>query len=48
MAHLPKWQRDRAARRILTNVSEAYGRMMLGEGLFQADAHPGNIMVSGL
>jgi predicted unusual protein kinase regulating ubiquinone biosynthesis (AarF/ABC1/UbiB family) len=26
-------------------VSEAYGRMILGEGLFQADGHPGNILV---
>ena len=34
-----------AARRILTRVSEAYGRMVLLDGLFQADGHPGNIMV---
>ena len=26
-------------------VSEAYGRMMLLDGLFQADGHPGNILV---
>jgi predicted unusual protein kinase regulating ubiquinone biosynthesis (AarF/ABC1/UbiB family)/LysM repeat protein len=44
--HLPQWQRDRAARRVLERVSEAYGRMILGEGLFQADGHPGNIMVT--
>jgi predicted unusual protein kinase regulating ubiquinone biosynthesis (AarF/ABC1/UbiB family) len=44
--HLPKWQRERAARRVLERVSEAYGRMILGEGLFQADGHPGNIMVT--
>jgi predicted unusual protein kinase regulating ubiquinone biosynthesis (AarF/ABC1/UbiB family) len=31
--------------RILSRVSEAYGRMMLYEGLFQADGHPGNILV---
>jgi predicted unusual protein kinase regulating ubiquinone biosynthesis (AarF/ABC1/UbiB family) len=34
-----------AARRILNRVSEAYGRMMLLDGLFQADGHPGNILV---
>jgi predicted unusual protein kinase regulating ubiquinone biosynthesis (AarF/ABC1/UbiB family) len=34
-----------AARRILARVSEAYGQMILGEGLFQADGHPGNILV---
>ena len=27
------------------SVSEAYGRMILGEGLFQADGHPGNILL---
>ena len=26
-------------------ISEAYGRMILGEGLFQADGHPGNILL---
>jgi predicted unusual protein kinase regulating ubiquinone biosynthesis (AarF/ABC1/UbiB family) len=45
VAHLPQWQRERAARIILANISEAYGRMVLGEGLFQADGHPGNILV---
>ena len=30
---------------ILSNLSEAYGRMILGEGLFQADGHPGNVLV---
>lgn len=34
-----------ASRRILDRVSEAYGRMILLDGLFQADGHPGNIMV---
>jgi predicted unusual protein kinase regulating ubiquinone biosynthesis (AarF/ABC1/UbiB family) len=34
-----------AARSILKRVSEAYGQMILGEGLFQADGHPGNILV---
>jgi len=44
--HLPAWQREAAARRVLDRVSEAYGRMILGEGLFQADGHPGNILVT--
>lgn len=30
---------------VLTRSSEAYGRMILGSGLFQADGHPGNILV---
>ncbi|WIA37974.1 hypothetical protein OEZ86_001350 [Tetradesmus obliquus] len=47
VAHLPQWKRDKAARRILARVSEAYGLMILGEGLFQADGHPGNILVQG-
>jgi len=34
-----------AARKILSLVSEAYGRMVLLDGLFQADGHPGNILV---
>lgn len=34
-----------AARQILSKVSEAYGRMILLDGLFQADGHPGNILV---
>lgn len=34
-----------AAKRILSRVSEAYGRMLLLDGLFQADGHPGNILV---
>lgn len=33
------------ARRIISRVSKAYGTMMLKEGLFQADAHPGNILI---
>uniref|UniRef100_A0A383WA42 LysM domain-containing protein n=1 Tax=Tetradesmus obliquus TaxID=3088 RepID=A0A383WA42_TETOB len=47
VAHLPQWKREKAARRILARVSEAYGLMILGEGLFQADGHPGNILVQG-
>jgi predicted unusual protein kinase regulating ubiquinone biosynthesis (AarF/ABC1/UbiB family) len=34
-----------AANRILSRVSEAYGRMLLLDGLFQADGHPGNILI---
>jgi ABC1 atypical kinase-like domain len=30
---------------VLTRASEAYGRMILDKGLFQADGHPGNILV---
>lgn len=36
---------QQAARLILSQVSQAYGLMILGEGLFQADGHPGNILV---
>ncbi len=35
------------ARKLLTRVAEAYGRMLLLQGLFQADCHPGNILVKG-
>jgi predicted unusual protein kinase regulating ubiquinone biosynthesis (AarF/ABC1/UbiB family) len=38
-------QRKIAAKRVLTRLSEAYGRMMLTDGIFQADGHPGNILV---
>lgn len=34
-----------AKQRIMSRVSEAYGRMLLLNGLFQADGHPGNILV---
>lgn len=30
---------------VITRASEAYGRMLLEKGLFQADGHPGNILV---
>ena len=30
---------------IMERVAEAFGVMILGSGLFQADAHPGNILV---
>ena len=42
---LSPWQRDRAKARILSRVTAAYGHMLLVDGLFQADAHPGNILV---
>ncbi len=40
-----EFKKQAAARRILSHVSEAYGRMLLYDGLFQADGHPGNILV---
>lgn len=42
---LPAAMRAVAARRLLERVAEAYGRMLLLNGLFQADCHPGNIFV---
>jgi hypothetical protein len=42
---LPEATKRLAAKRILGRVSEAYGRMLLLDGLFQADGHPGNILV---
>ncbi|CAK0783630.1 hypothetical protein CVIRNUC_006829 [Coccomyxa viridis] len=33
------------AKRLLKKVAEAYGRMLLIKGLFQADCHPGNILI---
>lgn len=42
---LPAAVRQMAARRLLARVAEAYGRMLLLDGLFQADCHPGNILV---
>jgi predicted unusual protein kinase regulating ubiquinone biosynthesis (AarF/ABC1/UbiB family) len=37
----------KASRRVLSTLSEAYGRMILEPGLFQADAHAGNAAVAG-
>ena len=34
-----------AGRRILSQLSEAFGRMMLGAGFIHGDPHPGNIFV---
>ena len=42
---LKPWQKMQAKRRILSRVTAAYGHMLLINGLFQADAHPGNILV---
>ena len=39
------WKRKQAKQRILGRVTNAYGHMLLVDGLFQADAHPGNILV---
>lgn len=38
-------QKRLAKRRVFSRIAEAYGRMMLLEGLFNADGHPGNILV---
>lgn len=43
--NLSKQNRKRAMDRILHRVAEAYGRQLLYAGLFQADGHPGNILV---
>lgn len=42
---LSESKRAMAKRMIMSNVGEAYGRMLLLDGLFQADGHPGNILV---
>ena len=42
---ISKWKREHAKQRILERVTAAYGHMLLVDGLFQADAHPGNILV---
>lgn len=44
-AGLTVFEKTQAARLILSRVCEAYGRMLLLQGLFQADCHPGNILV---
>ena len=44
-AGLTLFERTQAAQLILSRVCEAYGRMLLLQGLFQADCHPGNILV---
>lgn len=45
LANVSRRQRQIAKRRILSNICEAYGKQILETGLFQADAHPGNILV---
>eukprot|EP00892_Ulva_mutabilis_P003003 jgi/Ulvmu1/12703/UM095_0007.1 len=42
---LSQMQRKAAFQRIISRASEAYGRMILESGLFQADGHPGNMVV---
>ncbi|EIE21462.1 ABC1-domain-containing protein [Coccomyxa subellipsoidea C-169] len=42
---LSQRKKKAAAKRIMERVAEAFGTMMLETGLFQADAHPGNILV---
>jgi len=46
-AQLSEKERRVASKRILTRLSEAYGRMIIVDGVFQADGHPGNILVMG-
>ena len=41
MKQLSQRQRSIGIRRLIKRVSEAYGRMLLYDGLFQADGHPG-------
>ena len=45
VAKLSPRVRRAASRRLLHRIADAYGHMMLVDGLFQADAHPGNILV---
>ena len=33
-------------RRLLRALTDAYGAMLLGEGFFHGDPHPGNIMIT--
>ena len=42
---LSQRKRRAAVERIIHRVAEAYGRQLLYTGLFQADGHPGNILV---
>ena len=43
--NVPAAVRALFARKLLKKVAEAYGRMLLIKGLFQADCHPGNILI---
>lgn len=43
--NLSKRKQQRAKLRILERLCMAYGKMILDTGLFQADGHPGNILV---
>lgn len=42
---LPQRVQRQARARILDRVARAYGHMILDSGLFQADPHPGNILI---
>ena len=44
-AALSVFEKTQSAKLILSPVCKAYGRMLLLQGLFQADYHPGNILV---
>jgi predicted unusual protein kinase regulating ubiquinone biosynthesis (AarF/ABC1/UbiB family) len=37
--------RKRIGRRLLLTLADAWGYMIFGEGLFNADFHPGNILI---
>ncbi len=47
-SHLDRWSNGRRARSsdIVASVMELYIQMMLVDGLFHADPHPGNLLVS--
>ena len=45
VASLSLRKQRKAKERILRRLCEAYGKMIFGDGLFQADGHPGNILV---
>ncbi|KAK9867341.1 hypothetical protein WJX84_005086 [Apatococcus fuscideae] len=45
MADRPAAEQQLGKKLILERISEAYGRMILLEGLFHADCHPGNLMI---
>ncbi len=44
-AGLSVFEKTQAAQLILSRICEAYGRMLLLQGLFRADCHPGSILV---
>lgn len=46
MKHVSKTRRKRFARRVLKKMAQSYGEMVLSRGFFQADSHPGNVLVT--